>query len=733
MLLLLALLAAAPEAHPFTPAQDKLAEQAYQSLRKGDAAAARREAEQLTKDAPDNPRAWRLKGIADAQAGASAEAEKALTRSLELGIDRERSADVLASRGAIRLNDKRAYLAEQDLVAALNIDPKQPLALLQLTLARAKSGDLAAAHRFVERLLEAAPQLALAHQIAAGMALDEGDLTRAEAEIARLRELGPENAQAVQRLEAGVAAVGRRSLIWKVPLAAVAAMGLALLVLFAAGSLLSRMQVARLADVHAHVLRDEQTPGERRMLRLYSAVLWFGTVFFYFSVPAMVAISLLTGLGLIYAMFAYLPQIPIKLILILGLVALGGSWAIVRGLFLASTPDDGELRVTEKDEPRLFAALREVAEAAGSRMVDRVYLEADASVGVREAGGAFQILLGRGERVLHLGLWAMQDLTAGELKGVLAHEYGHFAHGETRLTPIIGRIVPTVVGMLQRMASLGRATMINPVYWYLRVYFRVFFAATGGHSQRRELLADRTAALQYGGDAFGRGLRSVVEAGRIFEGNAGRLVVLLRTSGRPCTDLYACLRAARDAVPDRLRGEALQLDLEREASQYDSHPPATDRIARVAGVAARRPAEPEPAISLLADPAETARKITAKVVDRVESRLQQELPADKPMEGSAQEILAAAVSLHDAALALQEKKDPEGDALLVSALERMEAAVGPSDPLLVVPLKNLYHSHLRLGRKDEAQAALQRALGLSQDAESKRELEQLISQLRAAG
>jgi Zn-dependent protease with chaperone function/Tfp pilus assembly protein PilF len=733
MLLLLALLAAAPEAHPFTPAQDTLAEQAYQSLRRGDAAAARRESAQLVANAPDNPRAWRLKGIADAQAGAADEAEKALTRSLELGIDRERSADVLAMRGAMRLRANRRPAAKEDLEKALAIDPNQPFALMQLAAVLGSNGDLPGALAAGERLVKAHPEVEEGHRIVAAISADLGDTARARAEIARVREMGTKDEAHLRALEDAISGVERRSLIWKVPLAVVSAMALALLLLFAAGSLLSRMQVARLADVHAHVLRDEQTPGERRMLRLYSAVLWFGTVFFYFSVPAMVAISLLTGLGLIYAMFAYMSQIPIKLILILGLVALGGSWAIVRSLFLGSTPDDGELRITEKDEPRLFAALREVAEAAGSRMVDRVYLEADASVFVREAGGAFRILLGGGERVLHLGLWAMQGLTASELKAVLAHEYGHFAHGDTRLTPIIGRIVPTVVGILQRMAALGNSALINPVYWYLRVYFRVFFAATGGHSQRRELLADRTAALQYGGDAFGRGLRSVVEAGRIFEGNAGRLVVLLRTSGRPCTDLYACLRAARDAVPDRLRDEALQQDLEHEASQYDSHPPAKDRIARVAGVAARRPAEPEPAISLLADPAETARKITVKVVARVESRIPQQLPADKPMEGGAQEILAAALSLHEAALALQEKKDPEGDVLLVSALERMEAAVGPSDPLLVVPLKNLYHSHLRLGRKDEAHAALQRALGLSQDAESKQELEQLISQLRAAG
>src|SRR6266404_5642548 len=142
----------------------------------------------------------------------------------------------------------------------------------------------------------------------------------------------------------------------------------------------------------------------------------------------MVVISLVTGLGLIYLMFAYMSQIPIKLVLLLLVLAIGGTWAVLRSLFLRmQSPEDG-LLVTEDQEPQLFAALREVSEVAGTAMVDRVYLELGAMAAVRESGGAFQVLAGRGQRVLHLGFWTLFGLEKSELKAILAHEYGHFSH-----------------------------------------------------------------------------------------------------------------------------------------------------------------------------------------------------------------------------------------------------------------------------------------------------------------
>jgi Zn-dependent protease with chaperone function len=121
------------------------------------------------------------------------------------------------------------------------------------------------------------------------------------------------------------------------------------------------------------------------------------------------------------------------------------------------------------------------------------------------------VLLGRGERVLHLGFWTLFDLDKSELKAILAHEYGHFSHGETRLTPVIARIKNTAVQMLMRTARMGGAMLLNPAYWYLRFYVKAFFAATGGHSRRKEILADRAAALAYGGDVFGRALRHTIK------------------------------------------------------------------------------------------------------------------------------------------------------------------------------------------------------------------------------
>jgi len=424
-------------------------------------------------------------------------------------------------------------------------------------------------------------------------------------------------------------------------------------------------------------------------------------------------------------------------VLIALIAGLGGTWAVLRGLFLPAFAGTSGKEITGTDEPRLFAALREVSEVAGTRMVDRVYLEPGAEAAVRESGGVVRVLFGGGERVLHLGFWTLQGLTVGELKAILAHEYGHFAHGETRLTPVVSRIVNTLLGMLQRMAALGRSTWLNPVYWYLRVYFRIFLAVTSSHSRRSELLADRAAALAYGGDVFGKALRKAVENGDEFDRQAGKIAVLLRMGGRPCTGLYRALEAACALAPRKLRDGRLKQLLETEPGQFDSHPPAADRIARVAGVPGSHAAEDAPALSLLSDPEATAQLLATLVQSRIDAQLaaRSELGKDQPMDPGAQVLFAEGLALHDAALALQGLKDPEGDAMLASAVERFEAALGPDDPILVVALKNLAVTQRRLGRKDEAMATLDRALAIlveHPDVDAERDLRGMMKELAAA-
>jgi Zn-dependent protease with chaperone function len=486
------------------------------------------------------------------------------------------------------------------------------------------------------------------------------------------------------------------------------------------------------------MLQDEQTWGERLVLRTYLGVLWFGTIFFYVSVPAMVLLSLAVGIGLVLLMLTQLSHIPVKIVAILFIAGVGGTWAVLRGLFLRASAGATGKEITEADEPGLFAALREVSEVACTRMVDRVYLELGSEVAVRESGGGFRVLLGGGKRVLHLGYWALHGLTVSELKSVLAHEYGHFSHGETRLTPAVTRIVNTVVGMLQRMAALGGSTLVNPVHWYLRIFYRVFLATTSGHSRRRELLADRAAALAYGGDVFGNALRRVVENGVYFGRRAGNIAVLLRASGRPCTAIYRALEASSALTPPRLRDEGLRQVLDSKPETFDSHPPPSDRIARVAGVRGTRPEEASPAYSLLRDAGETSQLLAGILQERIDAQLAgagQASRPSSPMDAGAQVLFAEGLELHDSALALQELDDPASDGLFASSVERLEAALGAKDPLLVAALENLARSQQRLGRKAEAQATLNRAVGIvaeHPDVAEERALRELMKELAAA-
>jgi Zn-dependent protease with chaperone function len=607
------------------------------------------------------------------------------------------------------------YGARSDVDSALALEPANPSAHGLSALLLARNADWAKAHAAASRAIELAPDFAVAHTLLANALLEEGDRAGSRAEAAKARALHFKNTEWLDAIDEANTRAGRLELLWKVPLFCAAGLLLGLFLIYLAGSALSRFQMASLSSVHSHMLRDEQTAGERLVLRLYRGVIWFGTLFFYVSVPAMVLLSLATGVGLVYAMFAYLSQIPIKIVAILLVAGIGGSWAIVRGLFLRAERDTDGTELTEAEEPRLFAALREVSEVAGSRMVDRVYLELGAMAAVREAGGTLRVLLGRGERVLHLGFWTLQGLTVSELKAILAHEYGHFSHGETRLTPIVGRIVRTLVGMLQRMAALGGSTMVNPVWWYLRLYFRVFLAATAGHSRRSELLADRAAALAYGGDAFARALSSVIEGSEVFDRQAGRIAGLLRQTGRPCSEIYRALEAAHALSPQKLRDQRLGPLLNRAASEFDSHPPPADRIERVRGVPGSRGEERTKAFSLLCDPAKTARMLAGIIAANVDAQLAEHgtmPPAARAMDADAQTLFAEGLALHDDAVRLQEQSDPTGDAMIAHAVERLQAALGEKDPLLVGALQTLARTQSRLGRRTDASATLQLALGI---------------------
>jgi len=86
-------------------------------------------------------------------------------------------------------------------------------------------------------------------------------------------------------------------------------------------------------------------------------------------------------------------------------------------------------RLTRADQPELLALVEDVAREVGHPVPDETYLEPDANAAVTEVGPP----LLRKRRVLILGLPLLDLLTVDQLRAVIAHEFGHYVGGDTRI------------------------------------------------------------------------------------------------------------------------------------------------------------------------------------------------------------------------------------------------------------------------------------------------------------
>ncbi|MEV4921697.1 M48 family metallopeptidase [Streptomyces roseoverticillatus] len=328
--------------------------------------------------------------------------------------------------------------------------------------------------------------------------------------------------------------------------------------------------------------------------------------------------------------------LALKLTVVLALLA----FPVVRGMLLVRTPkDDGDegMPVAEAQQPRLWAAVREVAGAAGTRMPDEILLTGTVNAAVSENARLLGLLPGR--RRLYLGVPLMTGLDEARLRAVLAHEFGHYGHADTRLSAITARgrhaVARTVNSFAERAEervekermrqekaaekALRKGREAKEVDtrgagWSYRQMSKLFIAygkfalrATQSDARRQELAADRLAVRIAGRDATASALRETVVLdaahGFYLRGYAsiGVAAGLLPPYGQFYGGLARLL--AEPARQEEL--DALRRDLPPgDPSPYDAHPPAAERIRLIEAMPddgrGGRPAGP--AMALLDDP-----------------------------------------------------------------------------------------------------------------------------------
>ena len=251
-------------------------------------------------------------------------------------------------------------------------------------------------------------------------------------------------------------------------------------------------------------------------------------------------------------------------------------------------------------EPVLAVFVEEIARAVHAPEPRWIEIDCDVNAGAGLGRGLFSFF-GR-DLTLTIGLPLVAGLTARQLAGVLAHEFGHFAQGAgMRLTVV----VRTVNGWFYRLVyerddwdeSLAEwceeGGFTGVVAWATRVcvggtraILWVFMMAAHGIScfmlRRMEYDADLSEARLVGTRTFEKTSRRMARLQAASE-DAHEIVERCWIKDRFPDDYAALVVGLAAAMTDGAR-DTIECDLEdARTGLFDTHPSFTDRLANVDG------------------------------------------------------------------------------------------------------------------------------------------------------
>jgi Zn-dependent protease with chaperone function len=311
------------------------------------------------------------------------------------------------------------------------------------------------------------------------------------------------------------------------------------------------------------------------------------TVGFYLLALSMVALLLFIP----YAEWTYGGRIHIKILIfcLLGAGVIAKSIIPRPDRFTAPGP-----RLLPDEQPELFKVLRGVASEMGQEMPAEVYAIGEMNAWVMDRGG---IMGFGGRRVMGLGLPLLQVLNVSQARGVIAHEFGHFYGGDTKLGPWIYRTRTAVIRTLAGLAEHS-SLLQKPFLWYGNTFMRITQAISRG----QEFTADRLAAGIVGSQAMIDGLKVIHGSGAVFDAYwRNEYAPALGKGYRPpLAEGFAHFLGVQ-RIADVVAGIVSEELESGETGRYDSHPSLRDRVSALRQMAVDKEQDAGSAISLLRD------------------------------------------------------------------------------------------------------------------------------------
>ena len=352
----------------------------------------------------------------------------------------------------------------------------------------------------------------------------------------------------------------------------------------------------------------------------------------------------LIGLVLVHASIAMgalgyggllLGRLPTGLILVIGLGALAGVFALIRNTFRvvkkAQTFVIGS-PVSRAQAPKLYERINSVSERLGALPPEKVVVGLDPNFFVTEAnvvclGGTLD------GRTLYCSLPLSRIMSVEEFDAVIGHELGHFKGLDTKFSE---KFYPIYRGTASSLKSLqqqegGASIAVLPAIAVLTYFYEAFATAENTHGRDREFSADREGANATSSQTMASALVKVHAFSPFWSAFQDAAVAALQ-EGKAyvnASETYAGVVRA-SAVPEVLE-EIADTNLSHPT---DSHPPLAARLeslnvslASVAGVSLE--VQPEiPAHSLITD----AESMEEEISSAYQAILARYLPDNVPVQ-----------------------------------------------------------------------------------------------------
>jgi Zn-dependent protease with chaperone function len=261
------------------------------------------------------------------------------------------------------------------------------------------------------------------------------------------------------------------------------------------------------------IMDIQVSPNFKKMTgKAVFAIILFIVVYFTLLSLAigMMALCVMGGIGLII-----LKPMVLTIGLGLGLASLGFFIIVFlfKFLFKQHKVDRSHLvEITEQDEPRLFAFIREIVNEVKTDFPKRIYLSSDVNASVFY-DSSFWSMIFPIRKNLQIGLGLVNTISEQEFKAILAHEFGHFSQRSMKVGSYVYNVNQVIFNMLYDNASFERmiqtwagisgyfsifvviaVRIIQGIQWVLRKMYDFVNVSYMALSREMEFHADEIAA-----------------------------------------------------------------------------------------------------------------------------------------------------------------------------------------------------------------------------------------------